>query len=102
MSYIPDYRKEVDKMNPTDRQFVAGYRSAMNDAMNFFDNIDIYEVSDLKKKLVNESKAIFKDWMEMEETVAVLSIFESGDYDDIELKDANKPIFITKKGKKKH
>ena len=101
MSYIPDYRKETDKLTPIDRAYVEGYRAAMEDADSFFDNLDMYDASESEAEVLSNSRDCFNDWMSMEETNTVLSVFESGSYDGLELIDGNKPIFKNTIGAKK-
>ena len=38
--YIPDFRKETDKLNEVDKAYIGGYRHAIEDMLCFFDNID--------------------------------------------------------------
>lgn len=101
MSYIPDYRQETDKLIATDQAYVEGYRAAMEDAMNIFENLDMYEVSEEDTKVLMDFRKHMEDWLGMEETATVLSLFESGPYDGLELKDANLPLH-TGKGAERH
>lgn len=101
MTYIPDFRKETNKLNEKDKEFIAGYRCAIEDAKTFFDNTDVYEASEAEEKVLQEAKGCFEDWMEMEETEVVLSLFESGDYEDLDLVDGNEPLYTNTKGSKK-
>lgn len=95
MSYIPDYRKETDKLNEVDKAGIGGYRLAVEDMMCFFDNIDDDEMLSIEKEVVEKVKARLKEWMEGEETMFVCSLFDNADYlpEDIELEDANESLF---------
>lgn len=92
MSYIPDYRNEIDKLDDIDRSFMLGYRAAIEDGAAFFDNLDIYyEPADDDSG--QEEKANFEDWMDMQETEMMCAVVESADYlDGEELVDANMPF----------
>lgn len=94
MSYIPDYRKETDKLNEVDKAYIGGYRHAIEDVQSFFDNIDDDNLS-IVKEIIERVKANLEDWIEGEETMLVCSLFDNADYlpDDIDLKDANEPMF---------
>jgi hypothetical protein len=95
MSYFPDYRHETDKLNDVDKAFINGYRKAMEDAMCFFDNENYNDALSIEKEISAKIQARLEGWMEGEETVTVMALFNEADYlpDDIELKDANKPMF---------
>ena len=100
MSYFPDYRKETDKLNEVDKAFIAGYRAAMEDAWCFFNNSHIYENVD--HEAVSQAIESFEHWANMQEIEAVCSLFDNADYlpDDIDLVDANKPLYENTKGAK--
>lgn len=95
MSYIPDYRHETDKLNDVDKAFINGYREAMEDAIAFFSNLDVYDATEEEENALSKAEVYMKDWMEMSETEIVCSLIENADYlpDDIELTDANCPIY---------
>jgi hypothetical protein len=63
--------------------------------MCFFDNLDDDEALSIEKEITERMKARLKEWMEGEEIMLVCSLFDNADYlpDDIELVDANKPMF---------
>lgn len=90
MSYIPDYRKETDKLNDVDRAYIGGYRSAIDDMLCFFDNLDDFDLS-IEKEITARLRERLEEWMQVEETEVVCSLFDNADYlpDDIELVDAN-------------
>ena len=92
MSYIPDYRKETDKLNEVDEAIVRGYRIAVADVMCFFDNLNDEEELSVAKEIAERLKVHLKEWMQCEEIELVCSLFDHADYlpDDIELEDANK------------
>ena len=92
MSYIPDYRKETDKLNEVDRAAITGFRIAVENAMCFFDNtLDDDEELSIVKEITEKIKASLEEWMECEEKMLVCSLFDNADYlpEDIELVDAN-------------
>lgn len=91
MSYIPDYRNETDKLNETDKAYINGYRSAVNDVLCFFDNLPSDMLS-IEEEIAERIKERIEGWMEIEEIEVVCSLFDNADYlpDDIELNDANK------------
>ena len=95
MSYIPDYRKETDKLNEADKAIINAYRAAVDDMMCFFDNLDDEEALSIEKEVTEKVKARLKEWMDGEEMMIVCSLFDNADYlpDDIELKDANEGLF---------
>jgi hypothetical protein len=97
MSYIPDYRKETDKLNEVDKSFVIGFRIAVESMKTFFDNLDDEERLTIEKEITERVKVELERWMELEEIEAVCSLFDNADYlpENIELVDANKPIFET-------
>lgn len=92
--YIPDYRKETDKLNEKDRAYINGYRAAMEEVDTFFGNLDVYDLDDEKMTTPEEVKEAMRDWLRMGEKEVVLSLFERAEYlpDDIELVDAAKPF----------
>lgn len=92
MSYIPDYRKETDKLNEVDRAYIGGYRHAIEDVLCFFDNIDDFDDLSIVKEITSKMKANLEEWMEGEETMLVCALFDNADYlpEDIELIDANR------------
>ena len=91
MSYIPDSRKETDKLNEVDRAGIAGYRMAMADVATFFDNFDDEDELSIVKEIREKIKAALEEWLDGEEQMFVCSLFDGADYlpDDIELVDAN-------------
>lgn len=91
MSYIPDYRKETDKLNEVDRAGITGFRMAVESAMCLFDNLDDENALSIEKEITERIKARLAEWLEHEEIEFVCSLFDSADYlpDDIELVDAN-------------
>ena len=92
MSYIPDYRKEIDKLNEVDQAKVISYRVAVDDMMCFFDNLEDEEALSIEKEIAEKLKARLKEWMDGEEIMLVCALFDEADYlpDDIELEDANR------------
>lgn len=102
MSYIPDYRKETDKLNEVDKAYIEGYRRAMADASNFFNNAAMFDVGSLEGELLSSIKNYLEGWMQIEEITAVCVLFDHADYlpDDIELIDANRPLYQNTKGAK--
>ena len=94
MSYIPDYRKETDKLNDADNAIITAYRMAVEDMMCFFDNIEDEEALSIEKEIVGKVKDALKEWMDGEEIMLVCSLFDNADYlpEDTELVDANKSI----------
>lgn len=94
MSYIPDYRKETDKLNEVDKAYIGGYRTAMDDMECFFDNLDLDDALSIEKEIVEKVQKLLAEWMEGEEIMTVCSLFDEADYlpEDIELVDANKSI----------
>lgn len=100
MSYIPDYRGADNEKHLTekDRAFLLGYRAAKENAKNFFDNLDVYEVTEEEEKVLNEASECFSDWMDGEERMQVLSIFEGDEYENIELTDKNPKLYNIERG----
>ena len=94
MTYIPDYRKETDKLNKVDKAYIGGYRNAIDDVMCFFDNLDDDDALSVEKEVTEKVKTRLKEWMQIEEIETVCSLFDNADYlpEDIELADANKSI----------
>lgn len=90
MTYIPDYRKETDKLNDVDKAIINGYRIAIDDMLSFFDNIDEDELS-IVKEITEKVKVHLKEWMDGEERMLVCSVFDNAEYlpDDIDLVDAD-------------
>jgi hypothetical protein len=91
MSYIPDYRKETDKLNEDDQSIVQVFRATVDAMMCFFDNLDDEELLSIEREIAEKVKNRLKEWMDIEEIELVCSLFDNADYlpDDIELKDAN-------------
>ncbi len=94
MTYIPDYRKETDKLNEVDKAYIGGYRNAIEDVMCFFDNLDDDDALSVEKEVTEKVKTSLKEWMEIEEVETVCSLFDNADYlpENIELVDANASI----------
>ena len=92
MSYIPDYRKETDKLNEVDKAYIGGYRHAIEDMKCVFDNLDDEDALSIEKEIIGKFKARLEEWMEGEEIMLVCALFDNADYlpDDIDLVDANK------------
>jgi hypothetical protein len=95
MSYIPDYRKETDKLNEADKAIINAFRAAVDDMMCFFDNLDDEEALSVEKEVTEKVKTRLKEWMDGEEIMLVCSLFDNADYlsEDIELEDANEGLF---------
>lgn len=91
MSYIPDYRKETDKLNEADRAFVEGYRAAMRNVECAFDNLDDKDALSIETEIIEKVKEDVMDYMECSETEVVCALFDNADYlpEDVELEDAN-------------
>ena len=91
MSYIPDFRKETDKLNEVDRAYIGGYRSAMDEVVCFFDNINDYEELSIVKEIAEKVKDSLVEWLQHSEIETVCSLFDNADYlpEDTELVDAN-------------
>lgn len=89
--YLPDYRKETDKLNDVDNAAITGFRLAVKSAMCLFDDLDEDALS-IEKEITEKLKARFAEWMECEEIEFVCSLFDNADYlpEDTELVDANK------------
>ena len=88
--YLPDYRKETDKLNEVDKAAITGFRIAVESAMCLFDDIaDDEDALSIEKEIAEKIKARFEEWMEFEEIEFVCSLFDNADYlpDDIELVD---------------
>jgi hypothetical protein len=88
--YLPDYRKETDKLNEVDNAAITGFRIAVESAMCLFDDIaDDEDALSIEKEIAAKIKARFEEWMEFEEIEFVCSLFDNADYlpDDIELVD---------------
>lgn len=92
--YIPDYRKETDKLNERDRAFIEGFRDAIDAVVTFFDNLDVYDLDDGLARKPEEVKEALIDWLGMEEKETVLTLFDNADYlpADTELTDASRTI----------
>lgn len=104
MSYIPDFRGEENEklLNETDKAFLTGYRAAIEDAKGVFANLEVYEVTEDEKKVLDEFSGCFNDWCEMEEIETVCGIFDGADYlgEDYVLKDANNNPYADKEASK--
>ena len=88
--YLPDYRKETDKLNEVDNAAITGFRIAVKSAMCLFDDIDDDDDAlSIEKEIAAKIKASFEEWMEFEEIEFVCSLFDNADYlpDDIKLVD---------------
>jgi hypothetical protein len=88
--YLPDYRKETDKLNDVDNAAITGFIIAVKSAMCLFDDIDDDEDAlSIEKEIAEKIKARFEEWMEFEEIEFVCSLFDNADYlpDDIQLVD---------------
>ena len=101
MSYIPDYRKETDKLNEKDQVYVQGYRNAVEDVLRFLEDAEELSLGECELEEVKEAIAA---QMELEEIELVCSLFDHADYlpDDIELLDANEPLYQNTKGARKN
>lgn len=97
MSYIPDYRKETDKLNEKDRAYIQGYRNAVEDVLRFLDAAEEIDADEDAVLAVRDQLEIN---MELEEIEVVCSLFDHADYlpKDISLVDANKPVFLNTRG----
>ena len=97
MSYIPDYRKETDKLNEKDQAYIQGYRNAVEDVLRFLDDAEEIDADGETVEAVRDQVEIN---MELEEIEVVCSLFDHADYlpEDIELVDANQPAFVNTKG----
>lgn len=91
MSYIPDFRKETDKLNDVDRAFINGYRKAIEDVKDFFSS-DGDELYTFEKEVIDRVTANLEEWIEVSEVETVCALFDEADYlpDDIELVDTNR------------
>lgn len=91
MSYIPDYRKETDKLNEKDTAFITGFRIAVESMTKFFNDLDNEQRLSVEKEVAEKVKGGLLHWMEVEEIEIVCSLFDNEDYlsDDIELVDDN-------------
>jgi hypothetical protein len=88
--YLPDYRKETDKLNDVDNAAITGFRIAVKSATCLFDDIaDDDDALSIEKEIAGKIKARLEEWMEFEEIEFVCSLFDNADYlpDDIELVD---------------
>ena len=88
--YLPDYRKETDKLNEVDNAAVTGFRIAVESAMCLFDDIaDDEDALSIEKEIAEKIKARLEEWMEFKEIEFVCSLFDNADYlpDDIQLVD---------------
>lgn len=96
MSYIPDYRCEdnMKHLNDADKSYLNGYKKAIEDSMNFFNNLDVFNTSDLEIELLEKIhvKECLQDWLNSEERLVVCSVFEWADYipEDIDIIDIAK------------
>ncbi len=90
--YIPDYRKETDKLSEKDRAFVEGFRAAIAAVGTFFDNLDVYDLDDGLARKPEEIREAVLDWLGMGEKETVLALFDNADYlpADTELTDASR------------
>lgn len=90
MSYIPDYRHEVDKLSGEDRMYAYGYRQAIEDMRDELDNIREDAELSVEKEVLDKYREELEMLMECDEVELVCSLFEHADYlpDDIELTDA--------------
>ena len=89
--YLPDYRKETDKLNEVDNAAITGFRIAVESAMCLFDDLeDDEDALSIEKEVAQKIKARLEEWMEFEEIEFVCSLFDNADYlpDNIELVDA--------------
>jgi hypothetical protein len=88
--YLPDYRKETDKLNEVDTAAIDGFRLAVKSAMCLFGEIaDDEDTLSIEKEIAAKIKARFEEWMEFGEIEFVCSLFDNADYlpDDIKLVD---------------
>lgn len=86
--YIPDYRKETDKLNEKDRAFIEGYRAAVAEVKTFFENLDVYDLDDGLARAPEEVKEAMLDWLGMGEKETLLALFDGDEYLDTQLTDA--------------
>ena len=94
MSYFPDYRKEMDKLNDVDKAFIDGYRKAVEGLKSFFENLDEEHLYTFEKEVIEALSSKLDEWMQADENETVCALFDEADYlsEDIELVDANKSI----------
>lgn len=90
MSYLPDYRHEVDKLNEVDRAAVTGFRVAVEAMMNYVDSMLDEDRLTVEVEVITRVKAELEESMEFEEIELVCSLFDNADYlgEDVELTDA--------------
>lgn len=98
MSYIPDYRHEVEKLSKEDRLYVCGYRNAIGDMRSALDNIEFDAELGIEREIIAKARVELERLMECGERELVCGLFENAAYlpDDIELTDARrgKPFFF--------
>lgn len=93
MSYIPDYRNDIDKLNGYDREYMEGYIQGIEDAKSSLS--DALENLDTENdELVEEFEAL----CECSEIETMCCLAEKVEYEDIEFKDANGPLYFNTKG----
>lgn len=105
MTYFPDWRHDTGKLNETDRSFIHGYRCAIDDLVDFFYNANDYDdTPKLSKEEIDVFVEAFRDFAEMQEIYTCVSLFDNADYlgDDVELVDANLPMYSGTKGAENH
>ena len=92
MSYIPDYRKEVKKLNEFDRGGATGFNVALESVRTFLDNLIDEASLSIEREILEKVKDRAEEWLECEEIEFVCSLFDNADYlpDDTELVDANR------------
>ena len=80
MSYIPDRRNEIDKLNEVDRAGITGFRIAVESALCLFDNLDDENPLSIEKEIYERVKARLEKWLECEEIEFVCSLFDNAQY----------------------
>lgn len=92
MSYIPDYRHETDKFDDLDKEYIAGYRAALQDVQNALANL---EDEGVEKDCFAEC---LTEELEMREINLVCAMFDQDKYEFVEITDGNPPLYTGTKG----